>query len=920
MPVVQEDILLYQSNDQDYQLTVGTDAWYAWLGSATRFSFHSKVGTFTARREQAGHKRGGWYWRAYLKRQGRLRHVYIGTEQQMTLERLRAVAVHLSAPSTEAEEELKQPPFPGILPDSGFSEPTRIPPTNGNKTPVQLQLPVATLPLPLTSFVGRENEIATLGVLLGRPEVRLLTLTGMGGVGKTRLALAMATQLQQNFANGARFIDLSSIQDAELVLPALVQALGLQTVPRPPLEVLQNALREQQRLLVLDNFEQVVSAAPDLVDLLVACPQLKLLVTSREVLRVRGEYEFLVEPLTGLGADALFLARAREVDPFLEPSDQNAALITAICRRLDGLPLALELAAAQLRALSLPMLLERLEHRLHLLTGGPRDLPYRQQTLRQTIGWSYDLLSAAEQRFFRLLAVFVGGCTLEAAEAVYSMLPGGDSTTVLNMVTSLLDKHLLTQNKPANQPPRLLMHETLREYGLAALAANHELEMARQTHAEYYLGQSEAYASIQAMLEWLKHLEREYANLHMALQWVLDHPASELARRIKQAVLRFWQNWPQHRVESNSEVEVPPGQGVRGLAQMNLTSAVRPPGQEQRAEIAVWQPDRPEKEHSGWILYLLATLTRIGGDPATARLYAEKGIDIARESDEKLLLANLYSLSGEIALDYDEDQIALTFLEESLKLHLEAGDTSGSITPLFFLPRTYAALGDFSRARAYARQLLALARLIGYQPAITVTLTFLGRLALEEGDVTMATKLFEESLAVLRETKVYIELTVAINLQGLGVTMAKLGHWKEAARLWSGAEHLCPIVLEERPFVARLIGKVRTELGEEDYRAAWAEGQAFTMEQAVATLEQFAHPDRVSPPVSTEAVPALSDLTTREKEVLRLVAQGLTDAQVASTLVISPRTVNAHLRSIYTKLQLSSRHAAIYFALKHGLI
>ncbi len=854
------------------------------------------------------------------------------------------------------------------------------------------------LPVQPTPFLGHEYEVAAIEELLGRSDVRLVTLTGPGGTGKTRLALQVAADVSDLFPSGVFFVNLAPISDAALVVPTIAETLVIrERSGRALLERLTEELRQQQMLLLLDNFEQVVSAAEQVAALLIACPRLKVLVTSREVLHVRAEHEFPVPPLAVPDPDhlpdlatlshqaavALFLQQAQAVKPDFQLTDANARAVAELCVRLDGLPLAIELAAARMKLFSPRALLARLGSRLSILTSASRDVLARQQTLHNTIGWSYHLLDAWEQRLFRQLSVFVDGCSMEAIEAICTP-PGSASAPILDGVASLVDKSLLQQvEQHMGESPRFVMLETIREYALESLESHGETQAARRAHATYFLALAEEAEQgmtgpQQAVL--LERLEQEHDNLRAAMQWSTSNAeeGKAIALRLGGALYPFWyvrayfsegRDFLERALSRCDEVAAP----VQARALYAASQLHEALGSLDRAEEFYEQSLALYRELGDTLgiancLHLLADIAWGRGNLAEARAFGEESLLLFREGGDKRSVAYLLYHLGSLAVEQGEYARGRDLLTESLTINRELGDTRVMALSLFKLALLYQSSGgDLAQAHTLLDESFALSREVGDKESIANCLYLSGMLALSEGDSASARSLTEQALALFQEMKLQDgtalslyalaevaavggdsarsqalyeqgvgvaskagdKRTITSGLEGLAATVAAQGNHTWAARLWGTAEALreaigMPLPPVEHVSYNRAVAAVRTELGEQAFAAAWVQGRTQSPEQGLATAGQVILPastlvERSSSPTPASPPSYPDRLTAREVEVLRVVAQGLTNEQVAERLVISPRTVDTHLTSIYGKIGVSSRAAATRYAIEHHL-
>jgi excisionase family DNA binding protein len=771
-----------------------------------------------------------------------------------------------------------------------------------------------------TELIGRERELAVVAGLLAEDSVRLLTLTGPGGVGKTRLALAVIDQVGPHFPGGRWFVPLAQVSDPALLPVTIAQSLGLRATERPAvLGQIARYLRERRALFVLDNVEQIVAAAIDLVALLTASPSLKILVTSREVLRLTEERLFAVPPLAttdptrthslaGTAATPsvrLFVDRARAAEPTFALDATNASAVAAICQRLDGLPLAIELAATRVKLLPPAALLARLGQRLPLLTGGPRDLAARHQTMAAAIAWSYELLDDSQRALFRRFAIFVGGASLAAAEAVVSEQQGARSgqidgsahssrlapIIVLDGLLSLIDKNLLRQEGDSTGESRLSMLETVREYALARLEESQDVDVVRRRHAIWFLDLAE-----ETFRRWrgptvsdLRPLAIDQANLRAALAFFEQSGDAERLLRLARALSAMW-----YHVGDMSE-------GYDWLARA----------------IAFGRANGVSTAALAEALVGLASQSLTPARRLRARTDLAEAIELLRTVDDSESLAHaLVQLGGQCEAAGDDIEAEARFTEAAA-IFRRIDHRAGLSLALENLADTVFRLGDMDRAATLADEAVQTARESGDPVRLVVALGGAAQVALVRQDVDQAISRLSEEIDLALALQ--FRWSVADALVGLAGIADRRGTDWQAARLLGAAVALRDLLgsdrfLHEGSF-RRIEANVRERLGIQAFSVALGEGQSLSLEVAIEEARMV-----VTAPATDEGREEPDGLTAREREVLRLMVDGATNAAIAQALWISPKTVSNHVARILDKLGVETRTAAATIAVRRRLV
>ena len=837
------------------------------------------------------------------------------------------------------------------------------------------------LPTPLTPFVPRP-EIGVIADLLALPDARLVTLVGPGGVGKTRLGLAVAETLgvagvsrPAPFPDGVVFVPLNPVRDPALVPFAVASGLGLTAGDRPAAVAVRDHLGARRTLLVLDGVEGVLAATPWIGELVARCPGLRVLATSRSRLGVTGEFAFPVLPLAlpdaanlppldrlaDLVGVRLFALRAAAVGHGFALTAETAPVVVELCRRVDGLPLAIELAAARTRLFSLPVLLDRLDHRLTVLTGGSQDAPERLRTMRGAIAWSHDLLSPPEQVLFRRLAVFPAGFTVEAAEAVAGVRGSGfgDGTTdpslspnpdprtpPLDLLTSLVDQSLIAPAAPAGGDARFAMLDTIREFGLERLVASGEEERVGQAAGRHALGlaaEAEDGLTGPDQEAWLERLSAEHANLGAAL----ERADGEAALRLGGALWRYWarrgflregRRWLERALTLGRDAApVARAAGLHALDNLALDLSDYPLARDRFAEALRLRREAGDRRGVSASLTGLALTTADQGDLALAETLHAESLAIERELGDRLGEAiSLHNL-GRVAAAAGDHGLARERLLQALRVQRELGNADGVAYVSWALGEALAGAGDPEAAPLLDRA-LARFRATGDRLGEAHVLLALGGLAAAAGAQAAAAARFRASLARWEELGVRLGTVQA--LEGVAVVAAATGRHRSAARLlaFAAAERDAlgtPPSPVERPPLDRALAGCRAALGDAAVRAAMAHGRFGDQPEILAEVARVGATIEAGPqddggpagsdppapaPAPDPAAFAALGLTRRQGEVLRLMADGLSDREIADALFITAKTASNHVGAVLAKLGVDSRTAAAAHAIRAGLV
>jgi predicted ATPase/DNA-binding CsgD family transcriptional regulator len=800
--------------------------------------------------------------------------------------------------------------------------------------------------------VGREHEMAEIG--RGLASTRLLTLTGAGGSGKTRLALEVARRLVAEYPDGVWLVELAPLSEGALVPKEVAKALGVSERPAQPLTgTLAEVLRDMELLLLVDNCEHLLEATAHLIDsLLDSCPHLSILATSREAIGVEGEARWLVPPLSvpedglsseelgGYEAVRLFVERAGGRDPSFSLNPQNALAVAEICGRLEGIPLAIELAAARVGTLSLEQISERLGSSLNFLTRGGRTAEPRQRTLKGALDWSHELLFEPEKVLFRRLSVFAGGWTLRTAETVASG-DGVEEGEILDLHSGLVDKSLVLAEEHEGASVRYRMLEPVKQYAREKLEEAGESGTIRRRHADFLLAlAARARPELRGPEDkkWLERLESEHDNMRAALSFALESEEEELALRMAGTLGTFWY-MHSHSDEGRKWLEAALARDKRAPAVVRIMALealywlAHDRWDHDRAEVIAREAmelsadEEIEDSLAASLRIMSAGPAWVRGDYRRGRDLLGESLEISREAGDRVLIAEALLQLAATAWGMGDTERGKEIYEEGIILCREAGYTFRLPDFLFSLGYQLLLEGDYERGAALNEEAVAICREHGYKRSLNFALDNLGWATLLQGDHARATSFYEESLAVSKELG--DKACASESLDGLACIAGDTGEPARAARLFGAAEAMRDtlseaVVFQHTPEEAAWRepsrARARSRLGETAWEDKLSEGRAMGLKEAIEYAISPEKPSATTPSpeqLSTSGPPA--GLTPREIEVLGLVATGMTNIQVAETLFLSPRTVQRHLNSVYHKIGVSSRTAATRFALEHGL-